>query len=72
MKLNDKFIFEVQRYVFDETTFSEFEDWYRPWSWRPPKDMKNIVTDIDHKLSEFLNGHITENELKQHIKQTLE
>lgn len=56
------------RYLAQEISLKEFEDWFVPATWDVEKSKNPFAVqtaqEIDLRLAEFSNGHITEDELK--------
>jgi len=72
MKQQDLLVFELQRYLFGETTVSEFQDWLVPYTWTPPKAVATLAHSIELHLAEFSKGHASEHELKEVLRKELE
>jgi len=72
MKQRDLLVFELQKYIFGETSLTEFQDWFVPFTWSPPKSVAILSNTIDHRLSEHTSGLSTERELKEFLRNELE
>ena len=72
MKQQDLLVFELQKYLFGETSFSEFHDWFVPFTWSPPKSVVTLARTIELRIAEYTASHCSENELKQVLRKELE
>jgi len=72
MKQADLLVFELQKYIFGETSLNEFQDWFVPFTWSPPKAVSELSETIDHQIAEFTAGVTSEIELKEILRKEVE
>jgi hypothetical protein len=72
MKQKDRLIFELQKYIFGEISLNEFQDWFVPYTWLPPKSVRELSHSIDHQLAGFTSGITSEIELKETLRKELD
>lgn len=70
----DDVVAQVQRYLADELSRDELQDWLVPLVWDsagldPQTD--DLVNSIQLYLAEFTGGHLTEDELREHLRALL-
>lgn len=64
--------YQLVKYLAAEQTLSDFRNWFDASTWDIEQsglsqDALDIVGEIELRLSEFSNGHITETELQQKL-----
>lgn len=61
----------LTRYLANEISLEQFENWFVPATWEIEKSGNSLATDLTHeielRLSEFTNGHLTESELRKKL-----
>jgi len=61
----------LAKYLANEISLSEFEDWFFPETWDIDQvdntDLLNLAYGIKLRLAEFSNGDRTEVELRSHL-----
>jgi hypothetical protein len=59
---------QLASYLAHEVSFAEFEDWLIDYSWNMHKDSssdtQDLVTEINSAIYEYLDGYISEEDLR--------
>ncbi len=62
-------------YLTGNSSLSEFRDWFDLETWGIAAESDSLVRDlageIELRLAEFTNGHLSENEVRRHLKNLL-
>ena len=62
-------------YVEGNSSLSEFRDWFDLETWdtagKSDSLFLDLVGEIELRLAEFTNGHLSENELRRHLETLL-
>lgn len=63
---------ELGRYLKNQCTLKDFEDWFIPRSWNFNQNsnpsLQKLVAQIELSLAEFSNGDWTEKDLRQQLR----
>jgi hypothetical protein len=63
---------KVAAYLAGRTSLRDFRRWFIPASWDvatwAPADLQQLVYSIEARLMEHENGHLTEEELQDHLR----
>lgn len=65
---------ELSRYVTRETSLRQFVEAFLPLSWATPEEpdpVADLVHEIELRLAEHSNGHLTDEELRAHLSRLL-
>jgi hypothetical protein len=65
---------ELSRYVARETSLRRFVEAFLALSWATPDEagpVADLVHEIELRLAEHSNGHLTEDELRAHLSRLL-
>lgn len=67
---------QLVRYLAGEITLDQFRDWFDPATWdvKPAGTTRlfQLAGEIDLRLAEFTNGHLTESELRAELRPLVE
>jgi hypothetical protein len=62
---------EIGRYVNRETSFDDFQEWFMATIWEESPKLnratKNLIGMVQLRMGEFLQGHWTEREFREHM-----
>jgi hypothetical protein len=63
---------QLLRYLNASTALEEFRDWFDDATWGlaadPDSPARRIAGEIELRMAEFTNGHLTEQELKEFLR----
>ena len=63
---------QLSRYLNNATTLEEFRDWFDDETWglaaEPDSLVRQIAGEIELRIAEFTNGHLTEQELRRLLR----
>ncbi len=58
----------LSQYLNNATTLNDFRDWFDDETWglaaEPDSPVRRIAGEIELRIAEFTNGHLTEDELR--------
>lgn len=61
----------LARYLRSEISLREFQDWFVPATWdvdaAEDAATRELAADVDLRLAEFTNGHLTEQQLRSRL-----
>jgi hypothetical protein len=74
--MNQTTVLELQtalsRYLNNVTTLEEFRDWFDDETWglaaEPDSPVRKTAGEIELRIAEFTNGHLTEQELRKLLR----
>jgi len=78
--MNQTTVLELQthlsRYLSNATTLEDFRDWFDDETWglaaEPDSPARQIAGEIELRIAEFTNGHLTEEELRAMLQPLLQ
>ncbi|MGH7264026.1 MAG: hypothetical protein ACREMB_04110 [Candidatus Rokuibacteriota bacterium] len=73
--MESEILSHLLRYIRGQESLTELEDWFVPATWQihqtGDRDAVAVSRRVSLRLAEFLNGHWTENELKDRFSELL-
>jgi hypothetical protein len=67
---------QLSRYLNSITTLEDFRDWFDDETWglaaEPDSPARQIAGEIELRIAEFTNGHLSESELRALLQPLLE
>jgi hypothetical protein len=62
----------LSTYLTGNSSLSEFRDWFDVETWdmaaEPDSSAREVAGEIELRLAEFTNGHLSEDELRHHFE----
>lgn len=62
---------QLARYIDNVSTLGEFRDWFDDETWglatEPDSALRRMAGEIELRLAEFTNGHLTDDQLRDQL-----
>jgi hypothetical protein len=67
---------QLARYLNQEITLAEFQEWYVPFSWQVDRlgdlFLREFISDTDLRLAEYTSGHLSEEDLRSELRSLIQ